>query len=107
MAAAGQTASSAFWAPAMKGSRSVISRSASAVAPARMNARRRGWTLRGRARQRVGERGARALAAHREDDALPPAAAREVALDLLGLDGRGLVEREAADARAERDERQR
>ena len=42
----------------------------------------------------------------REDHALQPRAAVEVAADLLDLDPRRLVEREAADAGPERDERE-
>ena len=47
------------------------------------------------------------LAADGEDDALEPAAGLEVAADLVGLDLGRLGEREAADAGAEGDERQR
>ena len=46
------------------------------------------------------------VAVHREHDALEPRAAVEVAADLLDLDPRRLVEREAADAGAEGDERE-
>ena len=41
-----------------------------------------------------------------EDDALEPRAAVEVAPHLLGLDAGGVLEREAPDAGAERDERE-
>ena len=52
------------------------------------------------------ERRARGLAVDGEDDALEPRAGVEVAADLLDLDPRRLLQREAADAGAERDERE-
>ena len=57
--------------------------------------------------ERLLERRARGVAADGEDDALQARAGVEVAADLLDLDLGGLVEREAADARAEGDEGQR
>src|SRR5262245_33939951 len=44
------------------------------------------------------------IAMHREDDALQTAAGIEMSPDLVDLDSRGVVEREAAHTRAEGDE---
>ena len=68
----------------------------------RRRARRRGLTRdSGGVERRPGR-----LAVDGEDDALEPRAAVEVAPHLLDLDARGVLEREAPDAGAERDERE-
>ena len=66
-----------------------------------------GATRTGRSRQRALERLARLGAVHREHDQLEAAAGVEMPAHLLHLDARRLVQREPADAGAERDQRER
>ena len=99
-----------FW---PSSARAVAQRVGEQVAQPRGGLRRR---LRRRRRRRARRRGSRreggverrpgGLAVDGEDDALEPRAPVEVAAHLLDLDARGVLEREAADAGAERDERE-